>query len=285
MQNPFYDFKKNKFVELESRLAILVQLLDYNVSDPSDLLCEVKNASFMMVVNPLIKMLDADDKVSYKGIESMVNMAHLRRIEASVFEDIQNKAAQNNAEIYGDSVDAGLAFDKTITSLIFSYGCGRILWQELAVIDYTKESRLNPTYTVSVKTYINNQKWEVSTVDGELNPLTPTLLNGEVPSDDEFGFMGSVKRTIETISSIKAKGHIAYISTDKLMDLEGLAFKADSIAKIIGGEAKNHIQLAQSLNSGLISKKDAGDWLTLDYNCTVKQVANIIPIFDNRLLA
>ena len=41
MQNPFYDFKKNKFVELESRLAILVQLLDYNVSDPSDLLCEM----------------------------------------------------------------------------------------------------------------------------------------------------------------------------------------------------------------------------------------------------
>lgn len=282
MQNPFYNPEKDKFQQLEVRIAILSQLLDYDVDDEADLLEQIENTSFYAVLKPLVEFFYDTKGAAYTTIGEMANTKELTAIELSIAEDIKSRAKSKAVDIYGS--EAAAVFERVVVDTLFSYTSGVVLSKETKAVSYTKTSKLKPTYSIVVKTYINNQVWEVGTANGEVNPLTPTLLNGAPIEVDKYGFITTMKQAIEVMSCLKAKGCIGFSSCDALMDIDGLVYKAEQVSKLLGGDAKDHIQLAQTLNSGAITKKDAEEWLAQDYNRSAEVNKSVSAIFSNRLI-
>lgn len=284
MQNPFYDFKENKLRLLEVQLGVLNHLLDYDVDNYSDLMEQIKNASFGLLIKPLAELLSDQHKEAYTSVKDMVNLDDLNGIESGIADDIVRIAGEKGINFYGNSKKASASFERIVVHLLFSYASGHVLIQETKARRYTAESKLIPVYDINVKTYINNNQWLVHTIGGEVDQLTPTLLNNNAIEYDKYGFTSSMQAVIESMSTLKAKGCIDFSSCDELMDIEGLVLKAERMSKILGGTAKDHIQIAQSMNSGSIRKKDAIEWLQLHFNCSVSSSQATSVVFQDRLI-
>ena len=283
MQNPFYDFKKNKLQVLEVQLGILNHLLDYNVDDYSDLIEQIKGATFGLLIQPMAELLSNQSKNAYTTVKSMVNLDNLDSIEIDVANDIVRLAGEKAVNIYGSDHKASTSFERIVIHLMFKYASIQVLITETKSRRYTAESRLMPVYDIDVKVYIDSNQWLVHTIDGEVDPSTPTLLNNESITYDKYGFMSNMQAIMESMATLKAKGCIAFSSCDELMDIEGLVLKAERMSKILGGTAKDHIQIAHSMNSGSISKHDAIAWLRLHFNCSAKSSEATCVIFQDRL--
>lgn len=280
MINPFYDFKRARFNELELQLGISSRLIGCTVYNEKDLVDQVGIIADQLAFNPLMKLLG---EIKDVDPTKLVNMALFDATKKQVVADIIGRASDKEVYIFGDSATVRAAFDRIAIDTMFLYGSGVVATNEKIKKTYTSESKLSPVYKVSVDTRINYQKWLVHTKDGELDLDCPTLFNGEKVVLDDYGLLAGMKETMEIMSVLKAKGCIGYDHSVRLMELDGLVAKAERIAEVIGGTAKDRIILAQSLNSGEIKKTNARKWLMSDYDCTAKKSNAICAIFSDRL--